>query len=65
VSGVPLLLDRQMGMAFRESQHDGYPMLVGTVANGELVRGGTELQLFAHLEPFLAERKVLPPHASN
>lgn len=53
-----MLLDRQMGLAFRESQHDGYPMLAGSVANGELVRGGHELQLFAQLEPFLAERKV-------
>jgi len=58
VSGQAVLLDRQTGLGFRASRHDGYPVLIGSVRSGELFRISAEIELFAQLEPFLSERKV-------
>lgn len=53
-----MLLDRQTGLGFRASQHDGYPVLLGIVKNGELQPISAGMDIFSQLEPFLSERKV-------
>ncbi len=58
VSGQTMLLDRQSGLGFRQSPHDGYPVLLGMVRNGELMPRSSDLELFVELEPFLHERRV-------
>ena len=58
VAGQPVLLDRQSGLGFKESRHDGYPVLLGMIRNGEVIPRSADLELFSMLEVFLNERKV-------
>ena len=50
--------DEGLQVAAKESRHDGYPVLMGMVRNGEVIPRSADLELFAILEPFLHERKV-------
>ena len=59
VAGQPVLLDRQSGLGYRESRHDGYPVLLGMIRNGDLIPRSADLELFSMLEVFLHERKVM------